>query len=280
MHPFILSKFSPIQSQLSKINWEKIGELIISHIFEIVIITLIFIVINRIGKFVLMRLLDQYRTTNGGSKRGDTIYVIVMNTFKYTVLFCYLYIILSNIGVPVGTLVAGAGIVSIAIGLGAQGLVSDLINGLTILIEGQLRVGDQVTIQNIDGKVFAIGLRTIELHASDGTVHFIPNRSVALISNHSQGNSTLTFYLTPANVADVDRSKEILKIALNKAKAQSDKLHSNPIITAPTINQDTHKISIKVSAKVNLDYQSAMQTMLLDRCIQALVAEHVELENK
>lgn len=107
-------------------------------------------------------------------------------------MFFYVYTILSNLGVPVGTLVAGAGILSVAIGLGTQGLVSDVINGLTILIEGQLRVGDSVTIQSIDGTVVSIGLRTIELRALDGTLHYLPNRSITTISNHSQENQNIT----------------------------------------------------------------------------------------
>ncbi len=111
-----------------------------------------------------------------------------------------------------------------AIGLGTQGLVSDVINGLTILIEGQLRVGDSVTIQSIDGTVVSIGLRTIELRALDGTLHYLPNRSITTISNHSQENQNITIFLRIKDPFRIDEAKDLLQDQLPKAKHHTTKL--------------------------------------------------------
>ncbi len=91
-------------------------------------------------------------------------------------------------GIPVGTLIAGAGIFSLAIGLGAQGFVSDIVSGFFILFEHQIDVGDHVIINNINGIVVAVGLRTTQIRSSNGTLNFIPNRSITTISNLSRGN--------------------------------------------------------------------------------------------
>ena len=75
-----------------------------------------------------------------------TVNALVLNIYRYTCYFFLFYAILSEIGDPVGTLIAGAGIFSLALGLGAQSLVSDIVTGFFILLEQQLDVGDTVQI--------------------------------------------------------------------------------------------------------------------------------------
>lgn len=87
-------------------------------------------------------------------------------------------------------LLAGAGVVGLAIGFGAQGLVSDIVTGFFILLEKQFDVGEYITVAGFDGIVEQIGLRTTQLRSFDGTLHFIPNRSILNVSNHSRGTMT------------------------------------------------------------------------------------------
>ncbi len=150
----IAAGFPSLKSSFTHIDWEKIGVAFMEHFFQLVLITIIFWIINRIGKHIIRNSFQHHDPIEKQSARSQTVYAVVKNIFKYSVLFFYVYTILSNLGVPVGTLLAGAGILSVAIGLGTQGIVSDVINGLTILIEGQLRVGDSVTIQSIDEPSF------------------------------------------------------------------------------------------------------------------------------
>ncbi len=100
----------------------------------------------------------------------------------------FLGIIFDLFGLDIKALLAGAGILGLAIGFGAQGLVSDVVTGFFILLERQIDVDDYVTVADYDGIVEEIGLRTTRLRGFDGTLYYIPNREIGSVSNHSRGN--------------------------------------------------------------------------------------------
>ncbi|MBF7125459.1 mechanosensitive ion channel [Pediococcus pentosaceus] len=275
----IAAGFPSIKSSFTHIDWEKIGVAFMEHFFQLVLITIIFWIINRIGKHIIRNSFQHHDPIEKQSARSQTVYAVVKNIFKYSVLFFYVYTILSNLGVPVGTLLAGAGILSVAIGLGTQGIVSDVINGLTILIEGQLRVGDSVTIQSIDGTVVSIGLRTIELQALDGTLHYLPNRSISTISNHSRGSQTISIFLRISDPFEIDRAKDLLRDQLASIKQDTDKIKATPIVLAPVVEKTYGYPGVQISAKVKAGYQTPMKTMILDRCLRTLAQEQIKIQN-
>ncbi len=275
----IAAGFPSIKSSFTHIDWEKIGVAFMEHFFQLVLITIIFWIINRIGKHIIRNSFQHHDPIEKQSARSQTVYAVVKNIFKYSVLFFYVYTILSNLGVPVGTLLAGAGILSVAIGLGTQGIVSDVINGLTILIEGQLRVGDSVTIQSIDGTVVSIGLRTIELQALDGTLHYLPNRSISTISNHSRGSQTISIFLRISDPFEIDRVKDLLRDQLASIKQDTDKIKATPIVLAPVVEKTYGYLGVQISAKVKAGYQTPMKTMILDRCLRTLAQEQIKIQN-
>lgn len=275
----IAAGFPSLKSSFTHIDWEKIGVAFMEHFFQLVLITIIFWIINRIGKHIIRNSFQHHDPIEKQSARSQTVYAVVKNIFKYSVLFFYVYTILSNLGVPVGTLLAGAGILSVAIGLGTQGIVSDVINGLTILIEGQLRVGDSVTIQSIDGTVVSIGLRTIELKALDGTLHYLPNRSISTISNHSRGSQTISIFLRISDPFEIDRAKDLLRDQLASIKQDTDKIKATPIVLAPVVEKTYGYLGVQISAKVKAGYQTPMKTMILDRCLRTLAQEQIKIQN-
>ncbi|GEP17863.1 mechanosensitive ion channel family protein [Pediococcus pentosaceus] len=275
----IAAGFPSLKSSFTHIDWEKIGVAFMEHFFQLVLITIIFWIINRIGKHIIRNSFQHHDPIEKQSARSQTVYAVVKNIFKYSVLFFYVYTILSNLGVPVGTLLAGAGILSVAIGLGTQGIVSDVINGLTILIEGQLRVDDSVTIQSIDGTVVSIGLRTIELQALDGTLHYLPNRSISTISNHSRGSQTISIFLRISDPFEIDRAKDLLRDQLASIKQDTDKIKATPIVLAPVVEKTYGYLGVQISAKVKAGYQTPMKTMILDRCLRTLAQEQIKIQN-
>ncbi|WP_419242093.1 mechanosensitive ion channel family protein [Pediococcus pentosaceus] len=275
----IAAGFPSLKSSFTHIDWEKIGVDFMEHFSQLVLITIIFWIINRIGKHIIRNSFQHHDPIEKQSARSQTVYAVVKNIFKYSVLFFYVYTILSNLGVPVGTLLAGAGILSVAIGLGTQGIVSDVINGLTILIEGQLRVGDSVTIQSIDGTVVSIGLRTIELQALDGTLHYLPNRSISTISNHSRGSQTISIFLRISDPFEIDRAKDLLRDQLASIKQDTDKIKATPIVLAPVVEKTYGYLGVQISAKVKAGYQTPMKTMILDRCLRTLAQEQIKIQN-
>jgi small-conductance mechanosensitive channel len=95
--------------------------------------------------------------------------------------------VLSQIGINIAPLLAGAGIVGIAIGFGSQKLVQDVITGLFLLLENAMQVGDWVTVSGLSGSVEKLSIRTIWLRAGDGSVHIIPFSSVSSVTNTNRG---------------------------------------------------------------------------------------------
>lgn len=118
---------------------------------------------------------------------------------------------LSEIGVNVAPLLAGAGIVGIAIGFGSQKLVQDVITGLFLLLENVVQVGDTVTVSGLSGIVENLSIRTIRLRAGDGAVHIVPFSSVTSVTNASRGMGNAAVSVNVSYKEDTDRVGQILK---------------------------------------------------------------------
>ncbi len=119
--------------------------------------------------------------------------------------------VLSEIGIDIGPLLAGAGIVGVAIGFGSQKLVQDLITGIFLLLENAMQVGDQVTVSGLTGSVENLSVRTIRLRATDGSVHIIPFSSVTSVTNINRGIGNAAVSVTVAYDEDTDRVSQLLK---------------------------------------------------------------------
>ncbi len=118
---------------------------------------------------------------------------------------------LSEVGVNVAPLLAGAGIVGVAVGFGSQKLVQDLITGLFLLLENVVQVGDTVTVSGLSGVVENLSIRTIRLRAGDGSVHVVPFSAVTTITNASRGVGNASVNISIAFKEDTDRASAILK---------------------------------------------------------------------
>jgi small-conductance mechanosensitive channel len=118
---------------------------------------------------------------------------------------------LSELGVNVAPLLAGAGIVGLALGFGSQKLVQDVITGIFLLLENTMQVGDWVTVSGLSGTVENLSVRTIRLRAGDGSVHVIPFSSVTTVTNTNRGIGNAAVSVTVAASEDTDRVGEVLK---------------------------------------------------------------------
>lgn len=127
----LTNQASQISHYFSTLNWDAIVKNLGDRILSILLAFVIFGAILWVGKLIIDAAFHQTRRIQvlGGTHRAATFHALTLNIFRYTCYFFLLYALLSLIGVPVGTLLAGAGIFSIALGLGAQGFVSDVVNG-------------------------------------------------------------------------------------------------------------------------------------------------------
>ena len=221
---------------IEKINWDKIISLVISKAIILVLICFAFVVINSLGKKLIRKLI--LHTTKKEKKKSyiadgriRTIYTLVNNIFHYTMLFFLIYALLSLFGIPVGTLIAGAGIASVALGLGAKGFVTDVVNGFFILLEQQFVVGDSVKIAGIEGTVHAIGLRTTQLISSDGTLHFIPNREITTVANMSRNPMRAVINIRIQPQTDIQKMTTIIEQVNQKLNPDDNQ----DIVSGPTV---------------------------------------------
>lgn len=186
-----VKKVSALQRFWNNINWDAIVATLIEKSLSILFLIFLFFIIQRIGKYLIDRTYANYsKKQHFSESRLKTLHTLIINAFQYTLFFFFIYSLLTIVGVPVGSLLAGVGIAGVAIGLGAQGFMNDLITGFFIILEQQMDVGDYIRLLalNIEGTVTSVGLRTTQIKAVDGTVHFIPNRNITTISNLSRAN--------------------------------------------------------------------------------------------
>jgi moderate conductance mechanosensitive channel len=159
------------------------------------------------------------RQLNMLSRDGHFARAARLRTFQpmlRTALLCLIVTVvgltaLSEIGVNVAPLLAGAGIVGIAIGFGSQKLVQDVITGLFLLLENTVQVGDNVSVSGLSGTVENVSIRTIRLRAGDGSVHIVPFSAVTTITNSSRGAGNAAVSVNVSYKEDTDRAGQILK---------------------------------------------------------------------
>jgi len=169
------------------------------------------------------------RQINTLSREGHFARAARLRTFQpmlRTALLCLIVAVvgltaLSEIGVNVAPLLAGAGIVGIAIGFGSQKLVQDLITGLFLLLENTVQVGDAVTVSGLSGVVENVSIRTMRLRAGDGSVHVVPFSAVTTITNASRGAGNAAVSVNVAFKEDTDRAGEILKDIVAEMRRES-----------------------------------------------------------
>lgn len=144
-------------------------------------------------------------------KRTETLIGIVRTAGKVTIWSLTIMLLLMQVGVDIAPLIAGAGIVGLAIGFGAQELVRDVISGFFILLENHIRNGDVAIINGTGGLVEAIGLRTIVLRDVSGVVHVFQNGKISTLANMTKEWSATVFDIGVAYKEDTDRVVEIMK---------------------------------------------------------------------
>ena len=119
-------------------------------------------------------------------KRARTLGNILRHTLLIVFFSIAILLILGELGIQLGPLLATAGIGAVAIGFGAQGLVKDVISGFFIILENQYRIGDAIEVAGVSGLVESVGLRTTVLRDLEGKVHIVPNGEIKIVSNLSK----------------------------------------------------------------------------------------------
>lgn len=147
------------------------------------------------------------------SMRARTILPLLRNAVFVALLVMALIAVLANLGVNVTPLIAGAGVVGLAIGFGAQTLVQDLITGLFIVVEDSIAIGDVVELPDHSGTVEGMTIRTIKLRDGKGALHVLPYSQIKAIKNLSRGHAFAVFNIGLRYDSDLDRAMALIREA-------------------------------------------------------------------
>ena len=267
-----------IKEKFSKIFYN--SELGFQILEKLITITLI-IIIASISVKLCNKLVDYIMLTKenankkfkikSNEKRSETLHKLIRSAIRYTIYFIAFFQILSTLGINTTSIVASAGIASVAIGFGAQSLVKDIISGFFIILEGQFDVGDEVKLYNqaafiAGGSVMSLGLRSTKIRSGNGEIYFIPNGSINQVINYS-----LTYNLAEVKFsiqidetieAIEERIQKVLDVANNNDKYhnfiyKNDKLHVN------NIEQIADNIlTLNIVGKAKVGKKQSVETML------------------
>jgi small-conductance mechanosensitive channel len=191
----------------------RVGSLLILRAIAILITFGVVVIIIETSQFAHDYLLQERRgkKKRAVSQKEKTLVPMINTAVKIAVGFIGGIVILEQLGVNTTPILAGAGIVGLAVGFGSQTLVKDLINGLFILFEESIRVGDVVVLGDKGGIVEAVGLRTIKMRDLAGNVHVIPNSAIDKVINMTKTYSRYVFDVGVAYREDVDEVMAVLR---------------------------------------------------------------------
>ena len=209
----------------------KLTELIIpwllSHGIKILFITIGTYILNRFLKHTIEKIVrtavvsDKYLSKEAEEKREDTLIRIFTWSSRIIILFIATLMILQEFGIPIGPILASAGIIGIAVGFGGQYFIKDIISGFFFILENQYRVGDVVNFDGTGGLVEDISLRMTTLRDLDGTVYHIPHGEIKKVANLSKDFARINLNIGIAYAANLDH---VIKI-VNKV---GDELSQDP----------------------------------------------------
>lgn len=264
---------------LTKIDWDKILSTFITTTLSLILLSILFLILHWTGKKIISHSFKRAKINDHlSTNRISTIYTLSLNIFHYFILFFYFYAILSVVGVPVGTLIAGAGIFSVALGLGAQGFVKDIVTGFFILLEQQFDVGDEVKIDAISGTIHAVGLRTTQIIDYDGTLHFIPNRNITVVSNLSRNDmrALIDIYFDPSS--DIQKMTAIIKDINQELAPKYEEITQGPTILG-TVDNGNGILSFRVIVYTKNGAQYAVQRAFLTEYLEVLNQKGFKINN-
>jgi small conductance mechanosensitive channel len=187
--------------------------------------------------------------------------------------------VLRELGVDIAPLLAGVGVVGVAVGFGAQVLIRDLLAGLFILLEDQFALGDTIAVGGVSGTVEHMSLRATVLRDLDGTLHVVPNGEMRVVSNRSRGWSQLLLRVAVPYTTDLERATQILQRVAEELAA--DPAWQGHGLEGPSVagveELRANDIALLVTAKTSPGEQWAVARELRRRIVEAFGREGIEL---
>lgn len=200
-------------------TWENLGVTAIRIALIIIISKLIIWLVHKTLDRIVLERASKHSPSQ--ARRMTTVGKLVKNVATYIMYFIGMLLMLSEVGINLGPLLAGAGVVGIAIGFGAQSLVKDILTGFFIILEDQFAVGDVIQTGTFKGTVEVIGLRTTKILSWTGEVHMIPNGMINEVTNFSVNNTLAVVDVLVAYEAQVDKAMSIISETMSQLEHEN-----------------------------------------------------------
>lgn len=219
-------------------------------------------------------------------KRIETLSDVIYKTAVVAICALGLITILPEFGIAVAPLIAGLGLVGLAVGFGAQNLVKDIINGVEILMENQYGRGDFVRLRtttggNISGVIEDINLRRTMLRDTDGAAHFISHGSIEVSSNLTRGFSRVSFVVAISLGSDIEKAFEVInRVGAEVARDPAFAAKIRQPATAHAVERlGDAEVEIRVSGVTEPGDQWVVTSELLRRLKPAFDAEGIRAKD-
>jgi moderate conductance mechanosensitive channel len=239
--------------------------------FKVILIAIVAYIAFRVSKIlvhsILKALMDREATEGTAQelsavelkKRMDTLDNLGSSILQFVIVVIGGVMVLGALGLDIGPVIAGLGIVGIAVGLGTQSLVRDYLNGTLILIENQFSRGDVVSIAGVSGTVEDFSLRRTTLRDLDGIVHTVPNSEIHVASNRTRTWARINQDVTVAFGTDIDSAIRVVE-DLGKQMA-ADPVWKRRILEPPRVERveriEERGITLKILGTVRASEQWA-----------------------
>ncbi|KGX83442.1 mechanosensitive ion channel family protein [Pontibacillus marinus] len=252
-------------------------EAVITGGLKIGLVLIVFLIISPIGKKVITSSIQKAGKKQKISEgRSKTLEKLSINVYSYVLGFILIATIFGLLNIDLAPLIAGAGIIGLAIGFGAQGLVSDIVTGFFLLIEKQIEVDEYVTAGGMNGVVEEIGLRTTQIRSFDGTLNFVPNRHINTVSNHSRGNMRALVDIGIAYGENIDEAMKVLQQVCDEFAQNDDRFKDGPnVLGVQTLGSSD--VVLRVLGHTENMQQWAVERDLRKRMKEALDAAGIEI---
>jgi small conductance mechanosensitive channel len=210
-------------------------------------------------------------------QRIEALASVLRSLITFVIYSVALFMILGEVGIELGPLLAGAGIIGVALGFGSQSLVKDFLSGVFILIEDQFGVGDIVSLDGeTSGTVEAVSLRTTRLRSVDGTVWHVPNGEIRRVGNQSQHWSRALIDVDVAYDTDLDHAQAVIAaVAHEIAEGDTDVLDEPEVWGVEALG--AHGVMIRLVLKTRPSQQYRVSRELRARLKVAFEREGIEI---
>jgi small conductance mechanosensitive channel len=236
---------------------------------------------ERLGSTVRRRTPEAFLETGETSMRGEqrieALTSVLRSAATFTIWLIASFMVLGAVGVNIAPLLAGAGVLGVALGFGSQKLVQDFLSGMFILVEDQYGVGDIVDLElETTGVVEAVSLRTTRLRSVDGTVWHVPNGEIRRVGNKSQHWSRALLDVEVAYGTDVEQAKTVMKGAADEMWREDTAVLEEPEMWGVQ-NLNPNGVQLRLTIKTTPNEQFRISRALLQEIKARFDQEGIEI---